>query len=95
MNRADPAIEDFAQDIVWTYGINSVPVDPFAIAKLESILLAPGHYDGSFDSRIEYHRRDKKGRFYLFYEEESVRSRQPVPAAPNRYSSSTSRTKTT
>ena len=63
-------IERAAQEVLEAHGLTGLPVDPFAIARLEGIALLPGKYDRCFDGRIEYRRRDGRGRFYLFYAEE-------------------------
>lgn len=63
-------IEQVAEEVLEAHGAVGLPVDPFAIARAEGIKLAPGSYDECFDGRIEYRRRDGRGRFFLFYLEE-------------------------
>jgi hypothetical protein len=63
-------IEAAAEEVVQALEVPNGPVDPFAIAEQEGIRLAPGNYDGCFDSRIEYHKKNAVGRFILFYGEE-------------------------
>jgi hypothetical protein len=58
-------------------------VDPLAVARLEGIRLAPGHYDDCFDGRIEYRLGKGGGRFYLFYAKEGAQGR---PASRVRFS---------
>jgi hypothetical protein len=71
-------IEQLAEQVLDAHGLAGLPVDPLALARLEEIRLAPGHYDGCFDGRIEYRRRPGDGgRFYLFYAAEE-RARRPA-----------------
>lgn len=65
MTEAD--IERAAEEVLDAHDATRLPVDPFAIAKAEGIRLAPGRYDECFDGRIEYRRRNGRGRFFLFY----------------------------
>ncbi len=65
-------IEAAAQEVLDALGVPDGPIDPFAIAQEEGIRLAPGDYGGSFDSRIEYRKKDGRGRFFLFYAEEAA-----------------------
>jgi len=67
MTEAD--IERAAEEVLDAHDAACPPVDPFAIAKAEGIRLAPGRYDECFDGRIEYRRRNGRGRFFLFYPE--------------------------
>lgn len=67
MTEAD--IERAAGEVLDAHDVFKPPVDPFAIAKAEGIRLAPGRYDECFDGRIEYRRRNGRGRFFLFYPE--------------------------
>ncbi|MCW8137411.1 MAG: ImmA/IrrE family metallo-endopeptidase [Planctomycetota bacterium] len=61
-------LERTAKDVLDAHGVATLsPVDPFALAELEKIHLAPGTYDNCFDGRIEYHRSSSRGRFFLFY----------------------------
>jgi len=66
----DREIEQAAQEVLLAHEFRGLPVDPFAIAGMESIVVLSGSYGGCFDGRIEYRRRDGLGRFYLFYAEE-------------------------
>lgn len=53
-------IAKMAEEVLKSLEMWRLPVDPFAIAKEERILLAPGMYGDGFDARIEYfplHRR--------------------------------------
>ena len=47
-------IERLAEEVLAAHGLTAPPVDPFALARLEGVRLAPGRYDGCFDGRIEY-----------------------------------------
>jgi len=69
--EVDPEpIEAAAQEVLDALGVPDGPIDPFAIAREEGIRLAAGDYGGSFDSRIEYRKKDNgRGRFFLFYAE--------------------------
>jgi hypothetical protein len=66
----DAEIERTAEEVLAAHEIRGLPVDPFQIAKLENIKLLPGDYDGCFDGRIEYRRKNDRGVFYLFYAKE-------------------------
>ena len=70
----DDEIERVVIDVLETHEIaESLPVDPFFIAREEEIDLLPGTYDNCFDGRIEYRRSGKElGHFYLFYAEEEL-----------------------
>ena len=82
--QKDPAeIEQEAEVVLAAHEMKSFPVDPFAIAKLEQIVLVQGDFDGCFDGRIEYRRRLGAGRFYLFYGQENPPDR---PAGRVRFS---------
>lgn len=63
-------IELATNEIRGAFSITSVPIDPFAIAKAESIVLLPGEYDNCFDGRIEFRGGGSTGRFYLLYAQE-------------------------
>jgi hypothetical protein len=68
-------IERLAQDVIDAYEISTPPVDPLLIGKKEGIILLSGDYDGCFDGRIEYRKKEDQGKFYLFYTEERPYSR--------------------
>jgi hypothetical protein len=61
-------IEDVAGGVLHNLGFYLLPIDPREIARQEEILLAPGHYGGCFDGRIEYRRLLKS--FIIFYAHE-------------------------
>jgi len=75
MNERD--IERAAGEVLAILGMEAPPVEPFEIARQEGIALLPGEYDGCFDSRIEYRRMAKSGRFWLFYAKEAPPDRPP------------------
>src|SRR5579862_4276167 len=54
-----------AEEVLRALRMWRLPVDPFAIAKEERILLAPGVYGEGFDARIEYYAQFQ--RFGIFY----------------------------
>ena len=56
-----------AEDVLKALDQWRLPVDPFAIAREEKILLAPGTYGEGFDARIEYFPSDR--RFGIYYRE--------------------------
>lgn len=61
-------LEQAAKEVLEIHRVpEDVAVNPFALAKLERIHLAPGTYDDCFDGRIEYRGAGPKGRFFLFY----------------------------
>ena len=67
----DDEIERVVRHVLETHEIEeTLPVDPFFIAREEEIDLLPGTYDNCFDGRIEYRRGPAGlGHFYLFHAE--------------------------
>lgn len=61
---ADP-ISLAAENVLRLLGMWRLPVDPFAIAKEERIVLSPGTYGNRFDARIEYLPDER--RFVIYY----------------------------
>jgi len=51
---------------------DTIPIDPLFIAGEEGIDVLPGDYDRCFDGRIEYHRENGVGQFYLMYAQEEL-----------------------
>jgi hypothetical protein len=69
----DDEIEKKANDVLKDYELeDALPVDPLFIAGEEGIDVLPGGYDGCFDGRIEYHRENGVGQFYLMYAQEDL-----------------------
>lgn len=60
-------IADRAKHVLVMLDMWRVPVDPFAIAKEEGIILAPGDYGDKFDARIEY--LPAVNKFVIYYRE--------------------------
>jgi hypothetical protein len=56
-----------AEEVLHSLAMWRLPVDPFAIAEEERILLAPGDYGDGFDARIEYFASFR--RFGIYYRE--------------------------
>lgn len=63
-------IHDIAKDVLQTLNRWKVPVDPFELAKLEGIELAPGDYGVGFDARIEF--VPSVQRFFIYYSEAGI-----------------------
>ncbi len=76
-------VERAAEEALTAHGLAALPVDPFGLARLEHIRVAPGRYGGSFDGRIEFRGSPEDGDFYLFYEEAAPPRR---PASRVRFS---------
>lgn len=56
---------DLSREVLETHEMMSLPVDPFAIAGIEEIELAPGKYTDGFDARIEF--IPEATRFAIYY----------------------------
>lgn len=56
---------DLTREILETHEMMSLPVDPFEIAEIEEIELAPGGYNDGFDARIEF--IPEARRFAIYY----------------------------
>lgn len=67
---ANREVEAVAEQVLRSFGLWRLPVDPLQIAKEEDILLKPGAYDGKFDARIEYF--PDFNRFCIFYRNEGT-----------------------
>ena len=59
------AISQAAENVLKLLGKWRLPVDPFAIANDEGIILSPGVYGDRFDARIEYLPDER--RFVIYY----------------------------
>lgn len=69
----DDEIRGIAEEVLRVHELDdSLPVDPFHIARQEEISLLPGEYDGEFDGRIVYKRESNLGHFYLCYAAEEL-----------------------
>jgi Zn-dependent peptidase ImmA (M78 family) len=60
-------IAELAERVLRSLNMWRLPVDPFAIAEQEGILLKPNSYSAGFDARIEYY--PTYNRFCIFYNE--------------------------
>ncbi len=56
---------NLSREVLETHDLWSLPIDPFAIAKIEELELAPGVYSDGFDARIEY--VPEARRFAIYY----------------------------
>jgi len=69
----DDDIEKKANQVLNDWELeDTLPVDPLFIANEEGMDVCPGNYDGCFDGRIEYHKEDGVGQFYLMYAREEL-----------------------
>lgn len=64
----DDEIEEKVQEVLEDWGLeDTLPIDPLRIAKEEGIEVLPGDYDDCVEGRIEYHKEEGVGQFYLMY----------------------------
>src|SRR5687768_4198009 len=64
----DDEIEEKVNEVLNDHELeDTLPIDPLFIANEEGIDVLPGDYDGELEGRIEYHREDGVGQFYLMY----------------------------
>lgn len=61
------ASAQFAADVLQSFSLWRLPVDPFAIARHEGIMLRGGDFGNTFDARIEFYQNLK--RFCIFHAE--------------------------
>jgi hypothetical protein len=64
----DDEIEAKVQEVLKDWELEeTMPIDPLHIAKEEGIEVLPGDYDDCIEGRIEYHKENGIGQFYLMY----------------------------
>jgi len=61
------ASAQLASEVLRSFSMWHLPVDPFEIARHEGVMLRVGDFGSSFDARIEFYRKAK--RFCIYYNE--------------------------
>lgn len=69
----DDEIEEKVREVLEDWELeDTLPIDPRHIAKEEGIEVLPGDYDDRIEGRIEYHKEEGVGQFYLMYGNEKL-----------------------